>query len=113
MGQSLFARLVKLGVPTVQLDAQGRARPSLSSLYSWRYKNLTDLPHTMVEPQFRLANAGFRFDVQLIDVGDYKGKLEFSLTESPFIISYAIRLHLFAYQPTALLSRTKDSDVSP
>jgi intron-binding protein aquarius len=27
MEQSLFARFVRLGVPTVQLDAQGRSRP--------------------------------------------------------------------------------------
>lgn len=27
MEQSLFTRLVRLGVPTVDLDAQGRARP--------------------------------------------------------------------------------------
>jgi intron-binding protein aquarius len=27
MEQSLFARFVRLGVPTVELDAQGRARP--------------------------------------------------------------------------------------
>lgn len=45
MEQSLFARLIKLGVPAVQLDAQGRARPSICDLYRWRYKNLQDLPH--------------------------------------------------------------------
>jgi intron-binding protein aquarius len=27
MEQSLFSRFVRLGVPTVDLDAQGRARP--------------------------------------------------------------------------------------
>ncbi|KAA0193465.1 Intron-binding protein aquarius [Fasciolopsis buskii] len=105
MGQSLFARLVKLGVPTVQLDAQGRARPSLSSLYSWRYKNLTDLPHTMVEPQFRLANAGFRFDVQLIDVGDYKGVGESepspyfyqNLAEAEYVVAVYMYMRILGY----------------
>lgn len=29
MEQSLFTRFVRLGVPTVDLDAQGRARPRL------------------------------------------------------------------------------------
>lgn len=29
MEQSLFSRFVRLGVPTVDLDAQGRARSSL------------------------------------------------------------------------------------
>ena len=37
MEQSMFARFVRLRVPTVQLDAQGRARPSLCQLYNWRY----------------------------------------------------------------------------
>ena len=37
MEQSMFARFVRLRVPTVQLDAQGRARPALCQLYNWRY----------------------------------------------------------------------------
>jgi hypothetical protein len=32
---SLACSLVRLGVPTVQLDMQGRARPSLAKLYNW------------------------------------------------------------------------------
>lgn len=32
MEQSLFTRLVRLGVPTVDLDAQGRARPGYEIL---------------------------------------------------------------------------------
>ena len=36
MEQSMFARFVRLRVPTVQLDAQGRARPALCQLYNWR-----------------------------------------------------------------------------
>ncbi|TPP40894.1 Intron-binding protein aquarius [Fasciola gigantica] len=105
MGQSLFTRLVKLGVPTVQLDAQGRARPSLSMLYSWRYKSLTDLPHTLVEPQYRLANAGFRYDVQLIDVGDYKGIGESepspyfyqNLAEAEYVVAVYMYMRILGY----------------
>ena len=37
MEQSMFARFVRLRVPTVQLDAQGRARPEICQLYNWRY----------------------------------------------------------------------------
>ena len=37
LDQSLFARFVRLGTPTVQLDAQGRARPEIAKLYNWRY----------------------------------------------------------------------------
>ncbi len=74
--QSLFSRLVRLGVPTINLDQQGRARPSIANLYSWRYPNLTDLPHTQTSKEFLTANAGFRYDYQFINVPDYKGKGE-------------------------------------
>jgi intron-binding protein aquarius len=74
--QSLFSRLVRLGVPTINLDQQGRARPSISSLYKWRYPQLGDLPHTQTEKEFITANAGFRYDYQFINVPDYKGKGE-------------------------------------
>lgn len=33
MEQSLFSRFVRLGVPTVELDAQGRARPRHVPIY--------------------------------------------------------------------------------
>lgn len=74
--QSLFSRLVRLGVPAIQLDQQGRARPSIASLYSWRYQNLGNLPHTSTSPEFLTANAGFKYDYQFIEVPDYKGKGE-------------------------------------
>jgi intron-binding protein aquarius len=65
--QSLFLRLVRLGVPTIELDQQGRARPSIAQLYSWRYNKLDNLV------DFKLANAGLAFDYQFINVPDYKG----------------------------------------
>ena len=74
--QSLFLRLIRLGVPSITLDAQGRARPSLASLYQWRYPNLTSLPLVQTSPEFLVANAGFRFDYQFIDVPDFNGKGE-------------------------------------
>ena len=73
MEQSLFTRLVKLGVPTVQLDAQGRARPSIADLYRWRYKSLTDLPIVTREEKYLCANAGFRYPYQFINVDDFGG----------------------------------------
>ncbi|KAF7260530.1 hypothetical protein EG68_01763 [Paragonimus skrjabini miyazakii] len=105
MGQSLFTRLVKLGVPTVQLDAQGRARPNLARLYSWRYRSLHDLPHTIVEPKFRLANPGFRYDVQLINVDDYKGVGESepspfffqNLAEAEYIVAVYMYMRILGY----------------
>lgn len=74
--QSLFSRLVRLGVPTVTLDQQGRARPSLASLYQWRYPKLENLPDVQNNAEFLQANAGFRYDFQFINVPNYKGKGE-------------------------------------
>ena len=73
MEQSLFARFVRLGVPSIELDAQGRARPSLCDLYRWRYKNLRELDKVNESEEFRLANAGFLYEYQLVNVDDYKG----------------------------------------
>lgn len=73
MEQSLFTRFVRLGVPTVELDAQGRARSSLCSLYNWRYTKLGDLPHVHTWPEYCVENPGFFFDCQLIDVPDFNG----------------------------------------
>ena len=62
-----------LGVPIIQLDMQGRARPTICELYNWRYEKLGNLPHTSTWPEFRTANAGLVWDYQLIDVGDFNG----------------------------------------
>lgn len=97
--QSLFSRLVRLGVPTINLDQQGRARPSIASLYSWRYQNLDNLPLTSTSPEFQVANAGFKHDYQFIQVPDYKGKGESEPT--PHFIQnlgeaeYAIAIYQF------------------
>ncbi len=74
--QSLFLRLVRLGVPTITLDQQGRCRPSIAELFQWRYPSLTNLPHLDKLPEFSQANAGFRYDYQFIDVPDYQGQGE-------------------------------------
>ena len=73
MEQSMFTRFVRLGVPVIQLDAQGRARPSLCSLYQWRYKTLGNLPHVTQWPEYQTANPGFRYDFQLLNVEDFNG----------------------------------------
>ncbi|KAJ8411857.1 hypothetical protein AAFF_G00154950 [Aldrovandia affinis] len=73
MEQSLFTRFVRLGVPTVDLDAQGRARASLCNLYNWRYKQLGNLPHVQLQPEFRSPNPGLAFDFQLVNVEDFNG----------------------------------------
>ncbi|KAG0164199.1 hypothetical protein DFQ28_008930 [Apophysomyces sp. BC1034] len=76
MEQSLFTRFVRLGVPTLQLDAQGRARSSIAKLYSWRYNHLNDLPIISSAEEYSKANTGFTYDYQLVNVGKYHGKGE-------------------------------------
>jgi len=73
MEQSLFTRLVRLGVPTVDLDGQGRARSSICELYKWRYKKLDDLYHIKHKTEYKVANPGFIYDYQLINVEDFNG----------------------------------------
>ncbi|KAI0180108.1 P-loop containing nucleoside triphosphate hydrolase protein [Hypoxylon sp. FL1284] len=74
--QSLFSRFVRLGIPVITLDQQGRARPSIAALYQWRYPNLGNLPHVESLEEFQTANAGFKYDYQFINVADYKGRGE-------------------------------------
>ncbi|MCJ1311773.1 hypothetical protein MMC25_005446 [Agyrium rufum] len=74
--QSLFLRFVRLGVPVINLDQQGRARSSIADLYRWRYTKLGDLPAVLQSREFLTANAGLRYEYQFIDVPDYKGRGE-------------------------------------
>lgn len=71
--QTLFLRLVRLGVPTINLDQQGRARPSIAELFKWRYERLGTLPTVENGAEFKSANAGFKYDYQFINVPDYQG----------------------------------------
>ncbi|CAL1548285.1 unnamed protein product [Lymnaea stagnalis] len=105
MEQSLFTRLVRLGIPTVDLDAQGRARSSLAQLYNWRYKKLGSLPHVLIRPEFRLANAGFMHEFQLIDVGDFNGMGESepnpyfyqNLAEAEYVVAVFMYMRMIGY----------------
>lgn len=72
LDQSMFSRLVRLGVPYIQLDRQGRARTDIASLYSWRYRNLGNLDHVTESPSYQAANAGFAYTFQMINVEDYE-----------------------------------------
>ncbi|XP_024517313.1 RNA helicase aquarius [Selaginella moellendorffii] len=105
LDQSLFARFVRLGVPHVELNAQGRARPSIAKLYNWRYKDLGDLPDVQQEQSFLLGNAGFAYDYQLIDVPDYLGRGEKepshwfyqNLGEAEYVVSVYQYMRLLGY----------------
>ena len=53
--KTLVCRFVRLGVPTIELDAQGRSRPSICSLYNWRYRALGNLPHVLNHPDYQVS----------------------------------------------------------
>ncbi|CAM8910515.1 unnamed protein product [Rhodiola kirilowii] len=105
MDQSLFTRFVRLGIPYIELNAQGRSRPSLARLYNWRYRALGDLPYVKEAPMFHRANAGFSYDYQLVDVPDYHDKGESAPSpwfyqnegEAEYIVSVYIYMRLLGY----------------
>lgn len=73
--QSLFARLIHLGVPAIELDKQGRARQDIARLYSWRYDNLGDLGHVSTRDVFKRANTGLAHTYQFINVDDFEVRM--------------------------------------
>ncbi|KAF8043054.1 hypothetical protein BT93_A1408 [Corymbia citriodora subsp. variegata] len=105
MDQSLFTRFVRLGIPYIELNAQGRARPSIAKLYNWRYRDLGDLPFLKEAAIFHKANAGFTYDYQLIDVPDYHGRGESAPSpwfyqnegEAEYIVSVYMYMRLLGY----------------
>ncbi|GFV81916.1 RNA helicase aquarius [Trichonephila clavipes] len=105
MEQSLFTRFVRLGVPTIDLDAQGRSRPSICELYRWRYKNLGNLPHVLNLPEYKMANAGLWFDYQLINVEDFNGVGESepnpyfyqNLAEAEYVVGVFMFMRILGY----------------
>lgn len=82
LDQSMFARFIRIGVPFVQLDRQGRARPEIAALYSWRYTTKHSHNSSKCAPglgnldvvlpgghaEYTVANAGFAYTFQMIDV---------------------------------------------
>ncbi|KAK7530398.1 uncharacterized protein J3D65DRAFT_641109 [Phyllosticta citribraziliensis] len=108
--QSLFLRLVRLGVPTIVLDQQGRARPSLAELYKWRYPKLDNLPTVESSSEFKLANPGFRYDYQFINVPDYKGRGEMeptphfiqNLGEAEYAVAIFMYMRLLGYSASKI-----------
>ncbi|KAJ0037528.1 hypothetical protein Pint_23830 [Pistacia integerrima] len=105
MDQSLFTRFVRLGIPYIELNAQGRARPSIAKLYNWRYRDLGDLPYVKEDAIFHKANAGFSYDYQLVDVPDYHGRGESAPSpwfyqnegEAEYVVSVYIYMRLLGY----------------
>jgi intron-binding protein aquarius len=110
MEQSLFTRFVKLGIPTVDLDAQGRCRPTLCDLFRWRYKNLGDLSHVSGRDEFRSANAGFVHDYQLVNVDDFNGQGESepqpffyqNVAEAEYIVAVFMYMRMIGYSADSI-----------
>jgi intron-binding protein aquarius len=112
--QSLFLRLVRLGVPTVHLDAQGRCRPSIAELFRWRYPGLGNLPHLLSQPEFSRANAGFKYEYQFIDVPEYQGQGEReptphfiqNLGEAEYVVALYQYMRLLGYPAKSIVILT-------
>jgi len=105
--QSLFSRLVRLGVPSIELNKQGRARPDIARLYSWRYDNLGDLGHVSTKEAFTKANTGLVHTFQLINVEDFEGRGESTPTayfyqnvaEAEYCVALFQYMVLIGYDP--------------
>ncbi|GAX76342.1 hypothetical protein CEUSTIGMA_g3788.t1 [Chlamydomonas eustigma] len=105
LDQSLFARFIRLGTPYVELNAQGRARPSMANLYNWRYRALGDLPYVHQAPEYLVGNAGLAFEYQFINVEDFMGRGESeptpyfyqNLGEAEYVTSLYCFMRLLGY----------------
>ncbi|KAJ1929555.1 hypothetical protein FBU59_007036, partial [Linderina macrospora] len=73
--QSLFARMVRLGVPYVELNRQARARPEIADLYRFRYTSLGDLS-SVSTGAFAAPNPGLANAFQFINTEDLDGQGE-------------------------------------
>ncbi|KAJ2383351.1 hypothetical protein GGI05_005346, partial [Coemansia sp. RSA 2603] len=74
MDQSFFARMVRLGVPYIELNRQARARPEIADLYRSRYDQLGDLDKRVRVGAYTRPNPGLAFTYQFINVGDFNGQ---------------------------------------
>lgn len=102
LDQSLFARMVRLDIPRIELDYQGRARGSIADLYRWNYPGLKDLK---LGEEYGKANAGLAFEFQCIDVGPYNGVGESlprphfvqNLGEAEYVVGMYMYMRLLGY----------------
>lgn len=105
MEQSMFTRLIRLGIPYVCLNMQGRCRSSLLELFNWRYPSLESLPSVLSDKTFKVANAGFKNVFQFINVPDFDSKGETSpmphfyqnLAEAEYVVATYMFMILKGY----------------
>ncbi|KAI8833174.1 P-loop containing nucleoside triphosphate hydrolase protein [Chytridium lagenaria] len=101
--QSLFTRLMRLGVDPVSLDRQGRCRTSLCDLFRWRYEGLKDLGNG--DGDFAIGNPGFSFEYQMVNVENFNGKGETepvpyfyqNLGEAEYVVAVFQYMRLLGY----------------
>ena len=110
LDQSLFARLIRFGVPYIQLDQQGRCRPEIAKLFNWRYKKLGNLDRVVTSTEYKAANAGLQHTIQLINVDDFEGKGETAPTpyfyqnvgEAEYVVALFQYMVLIGHQPESI-----------
>ncbi|KAJ2553067.1 hypothetical protein EV175_003076, partial [Coemansia sp. RSA 1933] len=110
MEQSMFARLVRLGVPYIELNRQARARPEIASLYRDRYTALGDLEPLVTAGRFVLANSGFAHPFQFVDVADYGNRGEAAPTrhfyqnlgEAEYVVALYQYMRLLGYPAASI-----------
>ncbi|KAJ2793615.1 hypothetical protein H4S07_006997, partial [Coemansia furcata] len=102
MEQSLFTRMVRLGVPYVELNRQARARPEIASLYRWRYRGLADLePHVLTSEFARACNPGFASTFQFINLAGEESEpsryFYQNLDEAEYVVAMYQYMRLLGY----------------
>jgi intron-binding protein aquarius len=108
--QSLFTRMIKFGVPYIQLDQQGRCRPEIAQLFSWRYEALGNLDHVLTSIEYTIANAGLLHTIQIINVDNFEGKGETTPTphfyqnvgEAEYVVALFQYLVLIGHQSQSI-----------
>ena len=101
--------MVRIGVPTIVLEKQGRCRSEIAALFNWRYQNfdrcLGNLDYVASNTEYLLSNAGFVNTFQLVDVPPFKGRGEScpspyfyqNLGEAEYVVAVYQYMRLLGY----------------
>jgi intron-binding protein aquarius len=105
MDQSLYTRFIRTGVPTINLNWQGRSRPTMVDLYRWRYNDLNDLD-VVKTGLYGTMNPGFNYEYQFIniDAKEYTPTPYFyqNLNEAEYIVATYMYMCLKGYDPNKI-----------
>eukprot|EP01080_Neovahlkampfia_damariscottae_P006060 gene6060-10061_t len=100
--QSLFQRLIRLNVPFIQLNSQGRMRSELSNIWKVNYKSqILDLNQN--NNQFKISNLGFKYNYQFFNLNENNDEIKLNqfyfqnLKEAEFIVSIYMYMRLIGY----------------